>query len=814
MDRERPRTTETARTMVLSLLGFLLLAAGFLWEPLLTGNVYLPSDLSFQFDQLWTERGLRRPPGRVAQNPILADVSDYYQPYRAFALAELRNGHFPLWNPFILSGTAFFASAQAAVLDPVNVVTLPSGELASWTWGALLRLALLGWFTFGFARSIGRSTVAAVAAGIVFMLSGIVVVWINYPVVTTLVWMPALFWASTRMVATGSRRSQIATALSIGALLVGGHPETQFLVGLVWGTYTLTALSLLPAPRAASVRQRSTQMAVAVALGAALSAVQWVPFVDLLFRSHAFSARAEPFAPFDALETALRLAVLVLPNLGGSRHERDYWLPAHVTNYNEQTGYVGLLAIALAAIGFRASRRAGGPDARVVMWLGATALAAVALAIRAPGFHLVKKLPLLDVGHGVRWLLMSSFCVALLAACGLDALRSSEPSRVLGRVGTRLAALALAGLAVLVGVWAFVHGLPRSRALTFEVRGQATSVPAGQIAALLDPTHLSAYLPLWFLLSGAVVLVAMHRRVLRPTTGVIALVALLYLDLWSFGSRYNPVTPAADVFPPTPTTEFLSAKLEHERVLAAGDLLRPNVGMVFGFRDLRGYEDLIAGEFAALYGESLARLQPASWMRGELSAADVRLFDIASVRFLLTAEAPRTLADLPYRLAFQSEGVRSYQSTNAIPRAHAVLSARVVPDVGAAREALLDRRFDPQREVVLVGAGVALEGPQAQVPPVEWREDDADVVALEVMLPARGYVVLSDLWSPEWRATLDGEQVDVLRANGVFRAVAVPAGRHEVRFSYRPRLVYVCAGLSVAAAAILTVLALFAMRRD
>ena len=806
--------TESARTMVISLIAFLLLAAGFLWEPLLTGNVYLPSDLSFEFDHLWTERGLGRPPDRVAQNPILADVSDYYQPYRTFALAELRNGNFPLWNPFILSGTAFFASAQAALLDPVNIVTLPSGELASWTWGALLRFALLGWFTFGFARSIGRSSVAATAAGIVFMLSGIVVVWINYPVVTTLVWMPALFWASTRLVETGSRRSLIATALSIGALLVGGHPETQFLVGLAWGTYLLTALSLLPVPRAPVIRQRSTQLAVAIVLGAALSAVQWVPFVDLLFRSHAFSARAEPFAPFDALETALRLAVLLLPNLGGMRHERDYWFPAHITNYNEQTGYVGLLAVALAVLGFRASRRLGGAEACRAMWLGVTAVVAVAIAVRAPGFHLVKKLPLLDVGHGVRWLIVSSFSVALLAACGLDALRSGEQIRALGRTGRSLAALALAGLAILVGGWAFLHGLPRSRALTFELRGQVTSVLAGQLAALLHPTHLSVQMPLLILLAGAAVLVAMHRGALRSATGVVALVALLYLDLWTFGSRYNPVTPAADVFPPTPTTKFLSANLEHERVLAAGDLLRPNVGMVFGFRDLRGYEDLIAGEFSGLYEESLARLQPVSWIRDELRANDVRLFDLAAVRFLLTTEVPRTLPDLGYRLAFHSEGVRTYERTNAISRAHVVLSSRVVPDIGTARGVLLDPRFDPQREVVLVGAGVAVEGPQAQVPPVVWRQDEADAVALEVTLPARGYVVLADLWSPEWRATLDGEQVDLLRANGVFRAVAVPAGTHEVRFSYRPRLVYVCAGLSVTAAAILTFLALFAMRRD
>ena len=138
---------------------FLALAAGFLWQPLATGEVLLPSDIALRYDHVWKEG---RDPSRIeVQNPLLGDVSDYYYPYRVHALEALRQGRFPLWNPWILAGTPFFASAQAALLDPVNVLMLPSGALASWTHGALLRIALLGWFTFGFARALGRSALAS-----------------------------------------------------------------------------------------------------------------------------------------------------------------------------------------------------------------------------------------------------------------------------------------------------------------------------------------------------------------------------------------------------------------------------------------------------------------------------------------------------------------------------------------------------------------------------------------------------------------------------------------------------------------------------
>jgi hypothetical protein len=58
---------------------------------------------------------------------------------------------------------------------------------------------------------------------------------------------------------------------------------------------------------------------------------------------------------------------------------------------------------------------------------------------------------------------------------------------------------------------------------------------------------------------------------------------------------------------------------------------------------------------------------------------------------------------------------------------------------------------------------------------------------IETQAPAGGgWLVLADVWHPWWFATLDGEEAPVLRANVVFRAVAIPEGRHEVRFFFRP----------------------------
>lgn len=46
--------------------------------------------------------------------------------------------------------------------------------------------------------------------------------------------------------------------------------------------------------------------------------------------------------------------------------------------------------------------------------------------------------------------------------------------------------------------------------------------------------------------------------------------------------------------------------------------------------------------------------------------------------------------------------------------------------------------------------------------------------------------MLNDVWHHWWQAEIDGKPVELLRANVLFRAVAVPPGRSTLRFVFRP----------------------------
>jgi hypothetical protein len=172
---------------------------------------------------------------------------------------------------------------------------------------------------------------------------------------------------------------------------------------------------------------------------------------------------------------------------------------------------------------------------------------------------------------------------------------------------------------------------------------------------------------------------------------------------------------------------------------------------------------------------------------------------------------PAQVAILPHRRGRPVGRALLAEEGDRTPRAF--LASRVVRFEDAATEhAHLTRRLD--------GGGTLAEGittsdpafpadrakggadarPSEALGAVAFIRDEPEHVALAVSAERDAYVVLLDLWSPGWRATVDGRRAPVYRAYGAARFVAVPAGRHVVEFTYRVPGLPAAAGISALAA--------------
>ncbi|MBQ9362506.1 MAG: YfhO family protein, partial [Bacteroidaceae bacterium] len=66
-----------------------------------------------------------------------------------------------------------------------------------------------------------------------------------------------------------------------------------------------------------------------------------------------------------------------------------------------------------------------------------------------------------------------------------------------------------------------------------------------------------------------------------------------------------------------------------------------------------------------------------------------------------------------------------------------------------------------------------------------------------------GLVVFSEVYYPGWTATIDGQAAEIGRADYVLRALNVPAGKHEVVFTYDPQSIHVTETIAYVALALL-----------
>lgn len=59
-------------------------------------------------------------------------------------------------------------------------------------------------------------------------------------------------------------------------------------------------------------------------------------------------------------------------------------------------------------------------------------------------------------------------------------------------------------------------------------------------------------------------------------------------------------------------------------------------------------------------------------------------------------------------------------------------------------------------------------------------------ITIETDSKRDGFLVLSEIFYPGWKVYIDGKKGEILRANGIFRAVYVKRGQHLVQFTFSP----------------------------
>ena len=732
------------------------------------------------------------------------DLNSFFFPLHAFSARSVQQGEIPLWNPHLFSGMPHFANYQAGLLYLPNwlfyLLALP------FTYGTLELMALSHYLIASFGAyalaraTLGTGRIPALVAGVVFPYSGFLVAHLgHYSMLSAAVWVPWIWLGLAQAVRRASWLWAAATAGFVFLLTTGGHQQTvlyALTASAAWWLFWM-ALRHLAAMRelrdGLSSGQRppiaslwpaarppladTLRAGLAVGSGLALAMPVLLPSLELARRS----VRAGRLTYEQATEFSLQPIMLVhflLPKLFGS-NPTDYWGPF---SSGEVWFYAGVIPLLLAGLGLALRRQ---PARWFLAALGLVALL-YAMGPYTPVHGWVYRfLPFADLLRvPARSLLYVDLAVALLAAVGLhDVLAATRAgqarlARLVLRSARRLLAIALSALGLVI--------IP----LFYRVVLGGSELSERAVIAL-DGLNLLALL----LGLGLLWLWAVERTWLQGAAAGLLALGLVVVDLFSANATFNPTLDDLNVdFHHPEMVAYLRERAEAEgsiRMISLTIRWQPSAAAVIGLDDAGGLYD---------------PMQPADYA-GVLDFArnnrDHGVFDLLSARYLISrADAGSPGARFRFLLT-TPEGLTLWENPRAMPRAWLAGSAEIVDRETALRR-IRDPDFNPRRQLYLSGELPPADpaaGGRAEI--TAYRPNRVEI-AVETTAPA--YLVLADSYDPGWRATVDGRPVPVALADGIYRAVWVPAGRHEVVFTYQPP--YLAAGL---AAAVVGALALLGM---
>lgn len=295
------------------------------------------------------------------------DLLLYFYPLRDYASQAIRVGYLPLWNPYSFMGAPFLANSQVGFYYPFNVVTawLPVARAVSLNIVLHLLIATLAMYTLA-RRGMRLSHLASGSAALMFGLGGYLGAQIEHlNQLQVLAWLPlqVLLILGQPQHFTCALRRCCVLALLVALQVTAGHTQSLYIsiatLGiLITARWFISAIIAwrtnarsVPKSRksealalAASLGVPFLIVAAAVGIGGFITAGQLLPTLELAGQS----ARSGGLSFNEVGSFSWRpwvMARALLPAYGDPL-------------FAEYISYLGVVGLALAALGVNASARA------------------------------------------------------------------------------------------------------------------------------------------------------------------------------------------------------------------------------------------------------------------------------------------------------------------------------------------------------------------------------------------------------------------------------------------------------------------------
>lgn len=217
--------------------------------------------------------------------------------------------------------------------------------------------------------------------------------------------------------------------------------------------------------------------------------------------------------------------------------------------------------------------------------------------------------------------------------------------------------------------------------------------------------------------------------------------------------------------------------------------VQPSSNMLYDLEDVGAYSPLIASRYyetIGLFGnvnDSNAALAPTA----NFVTERLPLLSFLNVSHILST-TPLNQAQLIPIWEDAKNSLYLYKNQSYFSEAYFISRVQVFSDWHALKRTFLQLGFDPRKTLLLAekpSQNSAVNGPSAST--IRLSRRASNFIEWDLECDSSGFFVISKMNFPGWKARMNGREVPILTADGMFQAIAVEKpGRYRVELLYKP----------------------------
>lgn len=786
------------------------------------------------------------------------DVPDVRAPYSASAALKESGKLIPQWQPYLFSGMPSYGSLMYVppvvylpnvIIDPFEEVWSVIGFLLPITRYTLHTL-LVGLGMVLFLRRFKIGFFPAVLAGVIFAFTPHIISMMAYghgSKMQTVAYIPIVLWAIDRLMHKVSPLNLALAALLLGFQMQRAHIQivyyNLFLIGF-YVVYHLIVGFIKKTPIPVKLKQAAGFTTV-ILLAVMLAAILYLPVHDYTPNSirggsdvSSLTPNAGGGAGYDYATNwsfhPVEISTWFVPSALGYG-SMTYWGQMPFTDYPH---YMGILTLVLTGLAFFYRRRA-------VAWFFVAVIAVSTMTAFGKHFFfyqiLYDYLPYFNKFRTpVMALIVAQFSFAVLAAFGADNLvRYFQDESAKHQLDPqKLAKIFLIGMIVVFGLGVILTLFqPLFRDIMYEI------YPArygGEADARLNQQRFEmlfrdTWLVILFLTAGLGAIWLYLTKKIKGSVLMLTLILLTTVDIFIVDFRMmKPVDEESfeqykaeddiidflkrdpDLYRVYPVMNFGENRFMGHRIGSIGGYNPAKLQVYQNFLDdTRLDKNVRMGQYQLPYVLSkYVSTNSEGQLVGKVPSPlqikiDHALLNILNTKYLIS---PIEISDPNFKTVYQStyqdQPAFVLENQNLTPRVYLVNDFKVISERQAAVEEMLSGNFTPE-EYVILNKDPGISPVDSLTAAAKVTEFDFHKLTVEYQSSATAMLVLSEVYYPDWKAYVDGQPVEVIRANNVIRAIPVPKGQHHVEFRYESNAFQY--GLILTLVSYLTILSLFGL---